>query len=308
MDTQIKEYKNFGNVLFVSKGSLTLGFTLDIGPRIIYMSGTDGENIFFEDIDRNTAKVNTEMEAFFGKGHSWNLYGGHRIWLSPEKFPDTYHPDDEPIEYKVTEDTVCITGIITPGTKLQMQLEVIFTGENTLTVHNRVYNHSDKDITGSVWALSVMNGGGLAAVKQNDADTDLLHNRVLSVWSYTDLKDGRLFLGDKYITVKQSPYCKKPLKIAINDVFGRSACFIGGKMFEKRYAVDFSKPYPDNNVNSEIYTNRDFLELESLSPMQIITSGSYAEHTEHWTLYENVPCPASDDNELQSVFNKFNKH
>ncbi len=304
MITRIENYKNFGRVLFAQGKALTLGFTLDIGPRIIYLAGADGENMFFEDADRKTGKVGKEMENFFGEGLGWCLYGGHRVWLSPEKFPDTYHPDCTPVKYSVNECSVTVS-TETHATGLETEITASFVSDGTVSVTNRIYNRSHQDIKGSVWALSVMDGGGIAAVRQNVADTGLLNNRVIAVWPYTDLRDSRLYIGDKFISVKQSNDCKCPLKIAVNDTHGMAVYFNKGKMFEKRYATDFSMPYPDGGVSCEIYTNEDFLELESLSPVKTVHPGSYLEHIELWRLHDGVSAPIQNDDILISIFDNY---
>jgi hypothetical protein len=41
--------------------------------------------------------------------------------------------------------------------------------------------------------------------------------------------------------------------------------------------------------NAEIYVNDQFLELETLAPLQTIEPGETITHTEKWELYSNVP-------------------
>ena len=76
--------------------------TIDIGPRIIYY-GTDNFNFFNEDIDRNISKSGEYFDKEYKVGETWYLYGGHRVWKSPENL-DTYTPDNYPIDYEMQGD------------------------------------------------------------------------------------------------------------------------------------------------------------------------------------------------------------
>lgn len=281
MKFEIKEYKNFGQVLFCTNKGLTLGFTLDIGPRIIY-AAIDGDNIFYNDTERRTSKIGAAMEEKFGKGECWQLFGGHRVWLSPEKFPDTYRPDSKKVTYTVNNETVTVKGNEYCG--IVTEIEATFTGNNTASVINRIYNNTPDTLYGSVWALSVMDCGGVAFALQDTTDKGLLHNRTISLWSYTDIRDERLVLNNKYISVTQDGNCSSPLKIGINNTHGICAYYNRNKLFSKRFYPNYDFPYPDGNVDCEIYTCEYFTELETLSHLSDITPYSFAEHREDWSL------------------------
>ena len=47
-----KQYKNFGNCVFLDNGLISLGVTVDLGPRIIYFARRGKENVLFEDVER----------------------------------------------------------------------------------------------------------------------------------------------------------------------------------------------------------------------------------------------------------------
>ncbi len=281
MKYEIKEYKNFGQVLFCTNEELTLGFTLDIGPRVIY-AAIDGDNIFYNDTERLTSQRGEAMEEKFGTGECWQLFGGHRVWLSPERFPDTYRPDSKKVAYRIENDTITVTGNDYCG--IVTELEAEFTESNSVNVTNRIYNNTQSPVYGSVWALSVMDKGGIAFTPQDTSDQGLLHNRTISLWSYTDLHDDRLTINNESISVSQSCDCTSPLKLGVNNTLGVCAYYNRGKLFVKRFSPDFSLPYPDGNVSCEIYTCKYFSELETLSPMSEIAPSSFAEHKERWTL------------------------
>ena len=92
----IEEYQNFGKVVKFERNGIILRITLDIGPRIIYY-GTEDQNFFKEDVDRNGSMNGEYFDKNFKSGESWYLYGGHRVWKSPEDL-ETYTPDNYPVD------------------------------------------------------------------------------------------------------------------------------------------------------------------------------------------------------------------
>jgi hypothetical protein len=70
---------------------------------------------------------------------------------------------------------------------------------------------------------------------------------------------------------------------------GWGAYFLNGTLFVKRAQVIPRAEYPDFGCNFEIFTNREFLELESLGPKVQLSQGESTVHTETWSLFRNVP-------------------
>ena len=46
-------YKNFGNCVCIENGTIKLIATIDVGPRIVFFGFIDGDNVLFEDTERN---------------------------------------------------------------------------------------------------------------------------------------------------------------------------------------------------------------------------------------------------------------
>ncbi|MCI7499939.1 MAG: DUF4380 domain-containing protein, partial [Oscillospiraceae bacterium] len=97
-----KQYKNFGNCIFLDNGLISLGVTVDVGPRIIYFSRNGRENVLFEDVGRRF----TEPAGEYG---CWVAYGGHRIWCAPEVNPETYYPDNGCVSSSFSENKLILT-------------------------------------------------------------------------------------------------------------------------------------------------------------------------------------------------------
>ena len=81
----------------------------------------------------------------------------------------------------------------------------------------------------------------------------------------------------------------------IFNPWGWGAYFVGGTMFVKRAPVIKGAVYPDFGCNFEVFTNREFLELETLGPKIVLEPGEQVTHEESWQLFANVPSGEDED-------------
>ena len=91
------------------------------------------------------------------------------------------------------------------------------------------------------------------------------------MWSYTDLADSRWVFGTEYIQLNQlsEPTGRfKEQMCGIYNPAGWGAYYRDGHLFVKRAPVIAGARYPDFGCNFEVFTNPDFLELETLGPLQ----------------------------------------
>jgi len=120
----------------------------------------------------------------------------------------------------------------------------------------------------------------------------------LALWSFTDLADPRWVLGTEFIQLQQQSNPKGRFQEQMTGIFnpaGWEAYFVNGVLFVKHALVTPGAEYPDFGCNFEIFTNPEFLELESLGPKVQLGPGESTVHTEIWTLFRNV---ASGDDDL----------
>lgn len=96
---EIESFKDYGRCICVTNGVIEAYVTVDIGPRIIRFGYVDGQNIMCSNRKAFGPKDDKEFTDYFGEGKRWENLGGHRIWLSPESYPETYYPDLEPVSY-----------------------------------------------------------------------------------------------------------------------------------------------------------------------------------------------------------------
>lgn len=268
-----------GRALFISTEKLEVGVTLDVGPRIILLRKPGGENILFEDREDN---VNKDVAAIYGKGAMWHIYGGHRIWLSPEE-EKTYYPDNEPVAYEVVGNEVSFRPAVWKVHDVQIELILRFTAPDAFDVEMRATNcgKGDKDLC--LWGLTVMKCGGTLRVDLSREDTGYLANRNLVLWHYTDVRDERLTLENDAVIVKSNPKATKAFKLGIYNKQINAEYRYGDATFVKRYAAEEGQ-YPDYCCNFETYTSDLIHEVESLSPIRSVQPGETLCHLEHWSL------------------------
>jgi hypothetical protein len=137
--------------------------------------------------------------------------------------------------------------------------------------------------------------GGTEIVPQCQIDTDLLPNRMLSLWPYTNMNDHRVTWGKKYILLKQDPKCTEAFKFGISNTDGWAAYANHGNLFIKKFTPIDGALYPDYSGSSyETYTIDFMLEMETLSPLVILEPDGIIEHVETWQLFKDVPVPRNE--------------
>ena len=283
-------YKNYGKCLSISNGIIEALITVDVGPRIIRLACVGKENMMFEDIGRT---VTHDVSSLYGEGKTWNIYGGHRLWMSPESFPETYYPDNEKVVYTTRVGGAEFTPQRQDETGLQLSLLVeMDENEPKLKITHTITNTKKTPVTGAAWSLSVLDAGGIAIVPLSKKETGLLPSRNIVLWDYTDMTDDRLLFGKDTVAVRHDASKQGALKIGIGQATGKIVYVNHGQALIKEYEADENASYPDFGSSTEVYTCPSFTEAETLSPLMTISKNERIVHTEIWTLKDNVSAPA----------------
>jgi len=299
-------YKDYGRVVSISNGKIEAKVTVDLGPRIIFFGRVGGQNIMNDNRPFFGTLTDEVFENHFGKGTFWENLGGHRIWTSPESYPETYNPDNYEVKYQVTENGALFTPNPEIANGQQKTLEIKMSQGNEMQVIMHVTNISDKPQEFSIWGLSVSAVGGTAIIPMNQNDTGLLSNRVISVWPYTDLSDDRIFYGKRYITLRQDTTRKNPIKLGFDINCGKIHYVLGNEVFTKSYeTLHPTAKYPDGGCSFETYNNDGFIELESLGELKTVNPNETSELTETWTISDK-PCDVDfrNDNSVDAFCKK----
>ena len=293
-------YRGWKNAYRISNKTVELIVLADVGPRIISYGFADRENVLHE----------VSADAGVMQDSEFRLYGGHRLWVWPE-VPRTYFPDNQAVAVTRNGQRVRLSAPIEstePGTNLQKELEIELASTGTrVTVEHRVINHDNSPTTLAVWAPTMMRPGGRAILPlppRAAMDPDHFQSvGPMTLWSFTDLADPRWVFDTEYIQLKQDaqPTGRFPEQMTgIYNPAGWGAYFCNGTLFTKRAAVIAGASYPDFGCNFEVFTNPEFLELETLGPKLILQPGEETKHLETWKLFKDVPW-GEDENWIRSA-------
>ena len=312
------------NCYRLSNGEVELVAVADVGPRVISLRRTGGENLF---------GVNEQDQGSQG-GEGWKSYGGHRFWLGPEDPNVTYYPDNVEVHATVEGNRLTLTSIpeihdaalrrslttwaaVEPKLsdpafrkKIGIQKIMIITMDNdgTITVEHQAKNLGVEPIALAPWALSVMTRGGITIIPNapfaSHGVGHYLAVRSLNLWSYTDLTDPRLAFLKRYTILKQDPSAQTPLKIGFSECSGWVAYALKNHLFVKYLDHQPDATYVDLGSSLELFTNNAIMEIESLGPLKTLKPNEMLSHRERWRLFniEAVsPNESSIDQAIQSV-------
>ncbi len=284
--TERETYKQYGRVLCIENGVIEAFVTLDVGPRIIRFAFKEGDNVLRDDREAFVPRTDKAFTDLFGEGKIWENLGGHRLWVSPERYPHTYYPDTAPVHCELIENGAVFTPKAETEIGIAKQLVVAMHPEKAeMSVTMRVRNIADETKTFAIWGLTVCAQGGRAVIPMNTEDTDLLPNRMLSIWPYTDMTDKRICFDKDTLYVRQDPQNPQPLKLGLNLTEGQVWYELGETVFKKQYETHHPNGvYPDGGCSFETYTNDQFIELESLGTLAAVAPGETADLTETWSL------------------------
>ncbi|MEO2184548.1 MAG: hypothetical protein ABGY43_19840, partial [bacterium] len=266
--------------------------TLDIGPRIISYRRHGGLNVFktFDD------QLGKSGEA------DWQIRGGHRLWIAPEA-TSSYFPDNQPVSFTIMgENHVCLRTPAEAESGIEKEIEIIL-DETTSRV---ALNHSitaARTMSSAIapWGLTVFKPGGKAVIPMpprslhpndlpptekdasSNADLDLLPNRNMSLWAYTELSDPRFNWCEDRLEISQDANMPST-KLGFLHQMQTAHYEVDGYRFSKTIDYRQDATYPDGNCNLEIFTDGTMLELESLGPLVTLNKGERIVHTENWSL------------------------
>jgi hypothetical protein len=274
-------FSGLADCLRLTNGEIEIIVTTAVGPRVLSYAFSGGENIFGLHPE---ARLETALGEF-------KPYGGHRLWIAPEHMPNSYAPDNAPVEYRFDDraNSVLLRQFPEPVTQTQKEMTVTLSEKgSSVSVDHRVTNLGDKAIELAPWALSIMRGGGEAIVPNEPfapyGGETLLPVRNLALWSYTDFSDSRWTFERELIRLRTDSGKKDPQKIGVLNKQGWAAYRWKNLRFTKRFEFVPDARYPDMNSNTELYTAGDFIEVESLAPLARLAPGEAVDYTEKWGL------------------------
>lgn len=279
MENETVPHAGWERNLRLANDQIELVVTLDVGPRVISFRTKNGANVF-----------KTFDEQLGGTGETeWMIRGGHRFWIAPEDLERTYHIDNHPPRHWVDDTTgeFIFEAEQEAGGRILKTLGITISPDSAkVRVRHTAKNMDSKPLEFSAWALSVMKAGGTAVIPQpplGEHPRDLLPNRTLVLWPYTDLTDARFRIGRDFIVLRQAAD-RPPTKLGLSHKEKQIAYIVDDSIFIKSFEFIEGATYPDGGCNFETFTNGEMLEVESLSPLHTVPPGGEITHIEEWTL------------------------
>jgi hypothetical protein len=294
-----KEYRGWPNAYFLSNGAVELVVLADVGPRIVHYSLCGSENQFHE----------FPSQTGLRGGNDFRLYGGHRLWVWPE-VERTYFPDNDPVEVTTTSTGAIFAApveLAPPGTGLQKKISVALSKKGThVELLHSVTNLAATPTELAPWTPTILRPGGRAILPfppRAAMDKDHFQSiSPLTLWSFTDFTDSRWVVGQDFLQLMQQEKPSGRFPEQMSGLFNPAGWGVYvrcGCTFLKRAPVVTAGQYPDFGCNFELFTNSEFLELETLGPVVTLQPGEATHHTEHWFLFDGV-LPITTEHSIRS--------
>lgn len=292
---QMTKSGGWGERIKIENGIAELEVSTSFGPHIMHFGFCGKQNFLFENPAMDIGNQDPEMKAF-GEDAKWYIYGGHRLWHSPEAMPRTYYPDNDPVRYEETQTGVRFLPEPQKYTRMQNEIEIQMMADQAkaIIVH-KVTNLNPWPVEMAPWGITLMAHGGMEVIPLPQEDTGLLNNGVLGLWPYTKLNDKRVFFGEKYITLEHDPKAKGKFKIGLSNKEGFAAYFHHNGLFVKSFSYEKDAVYPDDGMSFETYTDPGILECESIGKYWKLAQGETAVHVETWQLFDGIEKPGKTD-------------
>ncbi len=287
-------YGGWPNCYRITNRDVELIVTSDVGPRVIRFGFVGGQNLF------------AELQNELGKSNEawWVARGGHRLWVAPERMPETYALDNSPVKATVSGDRITLLQPVEPETALQKEISLQLSPQGSISVTHRIENTGPKPRRLSPWALTQMAPGGVGMAMfppRATHEQQLLPTNPLVMWAYTDFSDERWKFTNKYLILKSDRAKSSPQKAGLFNVNTVGAYLLGSELFIKHTEANPQAVYPDFQCSFEMFSNGDFLELETLGALVDLIPGSSVAHVERWSLHRDVRFTSFTDEEIDRV-------
>jgi hypothetical protein len=272
----------------LTNGLIEVTVSIAEGLRISRYAFVDGQNLL---ASAGRRSVPTPLGV-------WQPLGGHRLWVAPERMPGSYAPDALPVEHEARGTRSVVFTQPADGSGIGKCLAVSIGERDTLvTVTHSIVNRTCWPIRVAPWAISIVSSDATAIIPQppfRSHAEDFLPARPMAQWSYTDFSDPRWSIGAKLIRLTPDPRRSTAQKIGVGNQLGWCAVQRGSCVYVKRFPWTPDAFYPDYGCNNELFTAGDYLEVETLGPLEILEPGAQAGHTERWGLFSDQPATESE--------------
>ncbi len=271
-------YRNYGKCLRIANDVVEIIVTIEYGLRIAKYGYIGGKNHFKE----SEILSNLDEEINIG-------IGGHTLEYATNSKSLLVSNDGE-VKYELIPHGVRFIQAVESDTKTQRVMEVYFEFESSkIVVLHRVYSLNLFDIDVSISGVTSMNREGIQIIPICKSGNMNLPRSCFVLWPYSNLKDSRVYFGERYVAMKTCEDNIKDFRIGFNDSLHYALYYSDREMFVKEFDIQSEKlGYPNNGCVYEAFISRDSIQMISNSVLYNLSCGNYIEHREVWTLFKDV--------------------
>ncbi|HPW51281.1 MAG TPA: hypothetical protein PKV85_02885 [Spirochaetota bacterium] len=270
MDIKKITYLSAPNCYELTIGKQKMIVATDFGPRIMHLSIDGGENMLFND----------EAEKF--KSGYWKIYGGHRLWVSPENRWDL-DPNNEKCDVILGENSITVKKL-NKNTDLEKTITVTEKNQRFNVTHT-ITNKGQFLFAGAIWALTCFKPKGTIFVPWASHGSFKMSKIIYwNQWTdkKTNVNSSQFSQNDDYFMININGETSKIGSAAYDGYVGITT---DNYTFIKKFDRVNTNDYPDDNCAVECFTCADFVELETLSPNVVFAPEVTYSHTEEWFLF-----------------------
>jgi hypothetical protein len=264
---------------------LRLDYLAQAGPRLVRLVPAGSQvNLLAETPEKSWATA-------AGEFHIW---GGHRLWHSPEKHARTDIPDDAGLIVEELDEGAVRLSMPADASGLFKSIAVHLDPEQAaLTLEHTLRNDGLWPVETAPWAITQVPLGGQAIIPNTappPPGESLLPDRLFVFWPYASLQDPRLHLGDDFVRIDSQPR-PEAFKIGLFAYQGWVGHVFDNYFLRKSFTPFDILAGPDFGCNVEVWVQDRFLEIETLGPMSWLEPGDEVSHTETWEVLPRAAAP-----------------
>jgi hypothetical protein len=171
--------------------------------------------------------------------------------------PRSYVLDDALVDVVSTPNGLLVTQPIEVQTGIEKSIHISLVEDKPqVIVRHTLTNRGLWNVECAPWAITQLKLGGVAILPQSQQQTELLANRSLMLWPYTDIASPHITWGNRYILIRAE--MQSAFKLGFPNPRGWLAYWLNGNLFVKRTVYHPHAMYYDFGSSSECYSNNQF--------------------------------------------------
>jgi hypothetical protein len=265
-------YRDWPEAYRCTMGDVELTVVVSMGPRILSLRFSDGENLLHEDA----------ADLRVGE---WRLYGGHRFTTAPES-PASYVPDNAPcLATKENGGLLIVQPNAPDGLEKAVRVKA-GPGGLGFELHHLLRNTGGRPWRGALWAITGVAAAGHVVVPWGSGTdqwrTQMVRYLVHAGSPYANATSRQWQPAADHFVIEPAG---ERGKIGLYTDRGWLALLRPDGTFIK-HCLNLApeSACPEGGCNAEVFVGPDYVELETLGPLTTLAPGQEVSHVERWHL------------------------